>query len=229
MRLRALAVFASLALGACAHDGIDSAAKADVDGKIAAIKVDEQTFPPSESYSPMAFVVGQWTQHKVVDAKGQPSLLTYKLTGQENGGYWVEIVDESYRGRVVTKIFVTLTSRDPAGMDIRSARMKVGDAPPVDLEGAAGEEAAKKLYASLDLLAIAFEPQLKDDAKVPAGHFIGCYTTQTPGPWGPWRAPSEVCVHPAVPLSGIVRAKPVGGAGSIELVGFGMTGAGNEI
>jgi hypothetical protein len=230
MRAPAVALLTSvLALGACAG-GIDSAARADLDKRLAQLPISEETFPPSEYFSQMAFVVGQWTQHRIVDDKGQPSLLTSKLVGQESDGYWIEIKMESYYGREVVKMFVALQSgRDPAGMEIRSARRQTGDTPPVLLEGAALDEARKRYRGNLDLLAITFEAQEKDDAKVPAGRFIGCYTTQTPGPWGPWAAPAVVCSHPSVPLSGVVRAKPVGLPGAMELVAFGTSGAESEM
>ena len=82
---------------------------------------------------------------------------------------------------------------------------------------------------SLDLLAMSIESQEKDDVRVPAGHFIGCFSVQTPGPWGPWQTPSVVCSHPSVPLSGVVRAAPVSKTSLMELVGFGATGAESEL
>jgi len=219
---------AGVVLAACGAT-TDSAAKADLDRHLAQLPASEETFPPSESFSPMTFVVGQWTEYRVTDEQGRASLLTYKLVGQESGGYWLEIVAETYRGREAAKMLVALLSgRDPAGMEIRALRIKKGRGAPVDVDPGALLDVRARYRASLDLLAMALEGQEKDDVRVPAGHFIGCYSVETPGPWGPWQAPSVVCSHPSVPLSGVVRAKPVAKPGLMELVSFGVTGADSE-
>ena len=177
----------------------------------------------------MAFVVGQWTQHRLTDDKGRASLVTYKLVGQESGGYWLEIVTETYQGHEAAKLLVALLSgRDPAGMEIRALRIKKGRGAPVDVDPGAVLAARARYRAALDLLAMSIEGQEKDDVRVPAGHFIGCFSVQTPGPWGPWQTPSLICSHPSVPLSGVVRAAPVSRTSLMELVGFGVTGAESE-
>ena len=224
----AFALATSSLLASCGPS-IDAAAKADLDRRLAQLPASEETFPPSESYLPMAFVIGQWTEHRITDDKGRVSLVTYKLVGQDNGAYWIETVTESYEGREAVKMLVALLSgRDPAGMEIRAIRIKKGKGAPVDVDPGALLDARAQYRPSLDLLASSFEGQEKDDMRVPAGHFIGCYKAETPGPWGPFRAPSIVCSHPSVPLSGVVRAKPVGKIGLMELVNFGATGAESE-
>jgi hypothetical protein len=208
---------------------VDPAAKADLDRLLAQVTTSEETFPPSESFLPMAFVVGQWTEHRLTDDLGAAALLTYKLVGQENGAYWLETVTQSAKGREAVKMLVAFTQgRDPAGMEIRALRTKKGKAAPVDVDPGALLDVRAQYRPSLDLLASSFEGQEKDDVRVPAGHFIGCYRAETPGPWGPFRAPSIICAHPSVPLSGIVRARPVGKIGLMELVNFGVTGAESE-
>jgi len=225
-----LAVAGTGALFAACGATADPAARADLERHLAQLPTSEETFPPSESFLPMAFVVGQWTQHRLTDDKGRASLVTYKLVGQESGGYWLEIVTESYQGREAAKLLVALLSgRDPAGMEIRALKIKKGRGAPVDVDPGAVLEARARYRASLDLLAMSIEGQEKDDVRVPAGHFIGCFSVQTPGPWGPWQTSSVVCSHPSVPLSGVVRAAPVDKTGLMELVGFGATGAESEL
>jgi hypothetical protein len=207
----------------------DRAAKADLDRHLAQLPASEETFPPSESFLPMVFVIGQWTEYRLTDDKSRASLLTYKLVGQENGAYWLEVVTETHQGRDAAKLLIALLAgRDPAGMEIRAIRIKKGRGAPVDVDPGALLDARARYRASLDLLAMSPESQDKDDVRVPAGHFIGCYSVQMPGPWGPWQAPSVVCSHPSVPLSGVVRATPVGKPGLMELVNFGATGAESE-
>jgi hypothetical protein len=225
----ALGLPAVLALVACGPS-IDPAAKADLDRRIAELQTSQETFPPSESFLPMPFIPGQWTQHTVRDAKGNTSLLTYKLLGQESGGYWLEILNESYYGREVAKLQVfLLNGRDPSGMEIRALKVKKGNAAPVDVNPTAASPDRDRYRHALDLLAVAFEGKEKDDARVPAGHFIGCWKHQTPTPWGPWQTPTILCAHPSVPLSGVVRAVPTGGSEVLELVSFGTTGAEGEL
>lgn len=225
----ALAAF-SLALFSCGPV-VDSAAKADLDRRLTQITTSEETYPPSESYSPMSFAAGQWTQHRVTNDKGGPMLVTFKLVGQDAGGFWLETVTESYAGREVAKMHVFLLGgRDPSGMEIRALRVKTGKQPPRDIDP--GDPAMAKYRESLDLLAYAFESEDKDDLHVPAGRFIGCYKTETGRPWGPWQRASGLCAHPSVPLSGVVRAQPVGtgvGGPLLELVAFGTSGADSEL
>jgi hypothetical protein len=232
-RLRLASFLAVAAMGilfAACGASADSAARADLERRLAQVPTSEETFPPSESFLPMAFVVGQWTQYRLTDDKGRASLVTYKLVGQESGGYWLEIVTETYQGREAAKLLVALPSgRDPAGMEIHALRIKKGRGAPVDVDPGAVLAARVRYRASLDLLAMSIDGQDKDDVRVPAGHFIGCFSVQTPGPWGPWQTPSLVCSHPSVPLSGVVRAAPLAKTALMELVGFGATGAESEL
>jgi hypothetical protein len=224
------ALAASLCVaGAACGPTIDPAAKADLERRLAQIQTSEETFPPAESYSPMAFVVGQWTEHRITDELGRKSLVTTKLVGQEEGAYWFEIVSETGYGREIARVLVAMPSgRDPAGMEIRQIIMRKGADQPVIIDPKTDAKARAKYRASLDLFAILVDGEDKDDVRVPGGHFIGCYMVQTQGPWGPWSAPADVCTHPSVPLSGVVRATPAGKSGVLELVAFGVTGAEGE-
>jgi hypothetical protein len=107
-------------------------------------------------------------------------------------------------------------------------RTKVGNGAVVDigLDALAGTQA--DFRPELDLLAATWEGQQQDDVRVPAGKFIGCYKSDSSTPWGPWQAPSHICAHPSVPLSGVVRATPMDKPGVMELVNFGLTGAESE-
>jgi hypothetical protein len=209
---------------------VDHAAEADLERHLGQITTNEQTFPPSESFSPMALVVGQWTEHRITDERGRKSLITNKLVGQEAGAYWFEVVNESAYGRDAAKLLVAMSGgREPSSMEIRALRVKKGDAQPVEVDPAAQPEVRAKYRAALDLFAMSVEGDDKDDVRVPGGHFIGCYRVETAGAWGPWPVPVEVCTHPSVPLSGVVRASPVGKTGLMELVAFGVTGAEGEM
>jgi hypothetical protein len=209
---------------------IDPAAQADLDKKLSQIQTSEETFPPAESYSPMAFNVGQWTEHRITDDKGRKSLVTSKLVGQEDGAYWFEVVSATGQGRELAKVLVAMPGgRDPAGMVIRTLLIRKPGGQPVSVDPTTGDAQILARYrAALDLFATAGEGDEKDDLRVPGGHFIGCYRIETQGPWGPWHAPTDLCTHPSVPLSGVVRAEPAAGHALLELIAFGVTGAESE-
>lgn len=220
----------SVLLFAACGPTIDPAAKADLDRRLAQLPTSEETYPPSESFLPMAFNIGQWTQHRVRDDKGGAQLITSKLVGQEDGGYWLETITESYAGREIAKMHVALhTGRDPSGMEIRSLRIKRGNNAPVDVDPTELVNARAQYRHYLDLLAVSFESNLKDDARVPGGHFIGCYKSKTSKAWGPWQSSALLCSHPSVPLSGVVRAQTTDAQSLMELVSFGVRGAEPEL
>lgn len=224
-----LLVTAVVGLAGACGPSVDPAFKADLDRRLAALPTSEETYPPSESYLPMTFGVGQWTQHRIRDVKGLTTLLTSKLVGQENGGYWLETVTESYQGREAVKMDVALlTGRDTSGMEIRALKIKKGNAAPTNVDPGDLPAVRERYRSTLDLLAVAFGDELKDDAHVPAGRFIGCYKAETGRPWGPFPTTSILCAHPCVPLSGVVRAHPVDKSSLMELVAFGITGAESE-
>jgi hypothetical protein len=225
-----LAAAAALAAAACGPT-VNPAAQADLDRRLAEIAPNEETYPPSEAYLPMAFMVGQWTEHRITDAQGHASLITLKLVGQENDAYWLEVVTESAQGREAAKILVALTSgRDPAGINVRAIHVKKeGQAQSVEVQPGQMTEVKGRFHAALDLLAMPVDTNEKDDVRVPGGHFIGCYKVEISRPWGPWQEASTACSHPSVPLSGVVRAAPVGKGGLLELVDFGVSGAESEL
>lgn len=221
----ALALVVSTGLAACAPT-IDPAVKANFDRRLSQFPTNEETYPPSESYLPLAFAVGQWTQHRVRDTKGA-QLITNRLVGRDSGGYWMESEIESYEGKEWVKMHVALLGgRDASGAEIRELSVRKNDSPTiVDFRGDELAAGRAQYGYLIDLLAIVFESDIKDDVRVPGGHFIGCYKFETGRPWGPWQKGSLVCAHPSVPLSGVVQALPLDASGSLELVGFGAAPA----
>src|SRR5437764_13264199 len=79
----------ALVLAACAPS-IDPAAKADIDGRMAALQSAGGTVPAPPSYEPLPLVAGQWSQYKMIDDKGQPSFLTYQGDGEGGGAFWID-------------------------------------------------------------------------------------------------------------------------------------------
>lgn len=215
----------ALALGACAPS-IDPAAKADIDGRVAALQTAGGTIPAPATFDPMPLAVGQWSQYKMVDDKGQPSFLTYKVLGEEGGAFWIETLNQSYFGRTAQKMLIAFGSRtDPSQIDIRAVvtldkRGNVNPMPPamMPLLQSTFKSAVSALVINLQGL-----PQ--ESTIVPAGHFDGCFRARNEAQWGPWKSTADSWRHPAVPVSGLVRSQGLDHPFTMELVAFGTTGA----
>jgi hypothetical protein len=216
---------ALLALGACGPS-VDPAAKADIDRRVAALSAAQTSVPAPSSFEPMPLAAGQWSQYKMVDDKGRPAFLTYKILGEEGGAFWMEVVHDSYVGRSTQKMLVAFGSRrDPAEIEIRALKTKdpkgrVNELPPPAIA------LMQSLYrGAVAGLVIHWQGLPQEAASVPAGRFDGCYRVRSDAQWGPWKSVADSWSHPAVPLSGAVRSQGVDRPFTMELVAFGLTGA----
>jgi len=90
MGLSCLALAVALTAGACGPS-IDAAAKADIDGRVSALRSGTQSFPPPTVAMPLPLAPGQWVQLKTVDDKGQPGFMTYKIVGADGDAFWIEM------------------------------------------------------------------------------------------------------------------------------------------
>jgi hypothetical protein len=224
-----LAIAAALCGGACGPS-LDPAAKADIDRRLATMPATAQTVAPPRSFLPMPFAVGQWTQHRMTDDKGNPGFLTYKLVGRDDNGWWIETVTEQYTGRHVMKMLVVLQSgRDPAGMEVRALKMKDSKGRVTEMDASMLSLMRSLYQGSLQMLQMGWEGKPQETMTVPAGTFSACYKVQTEATWGPWHATSLSWSHPAVPLSGLVRSQRLDKPGIMELVNYGETGAQSEL
>lgn len=219
------AAAAALSLTACGPS-IDPAAKADIDQRIAALSNASTTVPAPSTFEPMPLAPGQWTRYKMVDDKGQPSFVTYKVLGEEGGAFWIEMVHDSYSGRMIQKILASFGSRrDPAEVEIRAAKTKdtkgnVNELPPSVMP------MVQSLYrGAVASLVLRWQGLPQEGTTVPAGHFDGCYRARSEAQWGPWKSVADSWSHPAVPLSGAVRSQGIDKPFTMELVAFGLSGA----
>jgi hypothetical protein len=226
VRLRAVAVLVSLAIVAGCGASIDPAAKADLDGRIAALRPSTSALPAPTTFMPMPLAAGQWTQHKMLDDKGQPSLLTYKILSEEAGAFWIETVHESYKGRTIQKMLVAFGNRtDPSQIEIRAISMKdqkgrVNEVPPPVLS------MMQSLYKNaVSMLVVNWQGQPQESVLVPAGQFAACFRTRTDAQWAGYRTVSDSWTHSAVPISGLVRSQGVDKPYTMELVAYGLSGA----
>jgi hypothetical protein len=214
-----------LALAACGPS-IDPAAKADIDRRVAALQPGAGAVAAPTAFEPMPLAVGQWSQYKLVDDKGQPSFLTYKIVGEEAGAFWLETLHETYSGRMGQKMLVAFGNRmDPSQIEIRAVKTKdkkgnVTELPPGVMSLMQG------LYRGIVAnLVIRWQGLPQESASVPAGRFDGCFRARSEAQYGSWKSVADSWSHPAVPLSGAVRSQGVDRPFTMELVAFGLSGA----
>lgn len=224
-----LLIFLSSVISGCGPS-IDSAAKADIDKRIAAMVPSGAAFAAPTGFVPKPVVVGQWTQHKMVSEKGQPSLLTYKIVGQEGDAYWVEVANENYYGKTVTKILLFMGDRtNPASMQIRAVKMKDKDGRVSELQGPMIHLMRSLYQSAVNMLAVSWQGLPQEHVGVTAGTFAACFKAMTDASWGVWRSSATSWMHPGVPISGLVKSIGISQPTTMELVGFGETGATSEI
>ena len=208
---------------------IDPAAKADVDRRLATLAPSGQDYAPPTVFMPRPLAVGQWTQHKMIDDKGQPALLTYKIVGESGGAFWVESVHESYFGKTATKSLLFIGDRmNPQSIDIRAMKTRdkngrVSEIPPGTIS-----LVQSMFRGSVSMLAVSWQGQAQEDAAVAAGRFAGCFKLRSDASWGPWHSASMSWSHAAVPISGMVKSQGIDKPMTMELVGFGDGGAVSE-
>jgi hypothetical protein len=232
MKLR-LAVWSSLlavsALTSACAPSIDPAAKADVDRRVGALSAPRQAFPAPAGFVPMPFAAGQWTRHKLVDDKGEPSFMTQKVLAQEGDAFWMEVVTDQYTGRTMMKLLLAIPNRmDPNTIDVRVVAIKDTKGHVTNLDGAMLSLLRSTYQGALSTLVMSWEGLPQEDAAVPAGTFAGCFRGRTDATWGPWHSANTSWSHAAVPLSGLVKSQGIDKPTSMELVEFGLTGAVSE-
>jgi hypothetical protein len=113
-------VLGAMLLAGCAPS-FDPTAKADIDGRLAALQEAGKTVPAPPGFDPMPLATGQWVQYKMIDDKGRPSFLTYKVLAEQAGAYWIETLHETYFGRTAQKMLIAFGSRtDPNRIEVRA-------------------------------------------------------------------------------------------------------------
>jgi hypothetical protein len=227
-RLVPLSTLPLVLLSSCGPS-IDTAAKADIDRRVAALGAPQQSFQAPSGFVPMPFAAGQWTRHKLVDDKGQPSFMTYKVLAQEGDAFWMEIVTDQYTGRTTMKMLLAIPNRmDPNTIDIRAVAIKDSKGRVTNIDGPMLSLLRSTYQGALSTLGMSWQGLPQEDAAVPAGTFAGCFRARTDASWGPWHSANTSWSHAAVPLSGLVKSQGIDKPTSMELVEFGMSGATSE-
>jgi hypothetical protein len=227
----AVAVAVTLVASACGPS-IDPAAKADIDRRVAMLQPGSTAVPPPAPgvFAPMPFAVGQWTQYKMTNDKGEPAFLTQKIVGQEGDAFWIETVHESYTGRMIQKMLVAFGNRmDPNQVEIRAVKMRDTNGNVNEIPPPVVSMMQSTYRGAVSALVISWQGLPQEAAVVPAGRFDACFKARTDAQWGPWRSVSDSWAHPAVPLSGTVRSQGVDKPFTMELTAFSTSGATSEL
>jgi hypothetical protein len=228
-RTGSLILIFSTVLAACGPS-LDSAAKLDIDRRVAALVPVGQSFSAPSVAAPKPLQVGQWTLYKLVNEKGEPSLTTYKIVGEDSGAFWVEVADESYLGKTVIKLLVAFGDRaNPSTMEVRSIKVKDKNGKITGIEGPTIESMRSLWQGAASLLAVSWRGLPQESMEVVAGNFASCFRARTQSGWGLLHSASNVWSHPMVPVIGLVKSAGLDRPTTMELVGFGDSGATSEI
>jgi hypothetical protein len=228
-RLALPALLLNLSVSACGPS-ISEGAKADIERRVAVLLPSGQVFPAPAVLAPKPLAIGQWTLHKLTNEKGEHSLITYKIVGAEAGAYWVEVANESYYGKTVTKILLGVGDRmHPSTMDIRAVKVKDKKGKITEFQGPSLQRAKSLWQGMVGMLAVAWQGLPQESMRSVAGHFTACFKAQTDASWGGWHAAATVWMHPLVPINSLVKSVGLHRPGTMELVGFGDEGAQSEV
>lgn len=209
---------------------VNQAYKSSIDQRVAALHPSGQRYEAPSAPDPMPLAVGQWSRYKLVDNDGQPGFLTYSIVGEEGGAWWLEMVNESYTGRLVTLMLVDLGDRkDPSTVDVKKFKQKNDDDSVTEFPDAM-LGLMKSMWGPLtETLVIDWQDKPQEAADVPAGTFDACYKVQGTVSFAGKSWTSTGWSHPAVPINGAVKSRGVDNPSQMDLVEFGVTGAKSEL
>jgi hypothetical protein len=143
-----------------------------------------------------------------VNDKGEPALVTYKIVGEDGGAFWVEVANESYYGKTVTKILLFPGDRmNPNTMEIRAVKMKDKKGQVTEIEGPMLQLMKSMWQSSINMLAVSWQGLPQESMPVIAGTFTDCFKARTDASWGAWHAVSTTWMHPAFPSAVWSRAQ----------------------
>lgn len=223
MRRIALSVMVMFTVGC--GGSIHAVYKAEVDQRIADMQPSTASYAVSESIEPPPLAVGQWIELKVVDEKKRPGVMTYKIVGQQGDAFWVETATTTYRGKQESRMLINFGDRkNPETFDVQAFSLrnngKITDYPP-NMLGVL-RSVWKPLLSNL---VVQWNDAPREDARVIAGEFAGCYKRRVQAQVAWVHQTTEAWGHPAVPINGLVRSQGLERPTSIELVAFGLEGA----
>jgi hypothetical protein len=178
---------------------------------------------PAEGVAPIAPAIGQWIRYGADWREGGRSTVEYRIVDREDGAFWVEVTDVRRERTRQVKMLV----RPGATVDDHQVLQL-----SFENRGEIEEIPSRLLPTYQPLLqqwlGMLFPAELageREDVTVPAGVFHGAFKTERELTFGQAEVTANVWLHPAVPISGMVRFEGGSGGHTLQLLGFGLEGA----
>jgi hypothetical protein len=227
---RLAVLFVAAVLSTASSPSVNDAAKRDVDGRIASLQAKAVDFPAPTVAEPMPFAVGQWATFKQTDQDGKPSIVTYKIVGEQDGAWWYETSMDTYYGHSAMKMLLFVGDRkDPASFDVRAYFTKNTDGTVQEMPQATLSMVRSTFQWALDNLVIRWDAYPQEDVAVLGGRFAQAYKGRSTVQFANMSSTSDAWFHPAVPINGAVKNVGVDRPQmTMELVDFGQSGATSE-
>jgi hypothetical protein len=221
---------AAAALSLASSPSVNNAAKADVDRRIAALSAKNVDYPAPTVAEPLPLAVGQWATFKQTDQDGKPSIVTYKIVGEQDGAFWYETSMDTYFGHSAIKMLLFVGNRrDPNTFDVRAYFTKNTDGTVQEMPPATLSMVRSSFQWVLDNLVIRWDQYPQEDVQVIGGRFASAYRGRSTVQFAGMSATSDVWFHPAVPINGAVKNVGVDRPNmTMELIDFGQSGAQTE-
>lgn len=189
----------------------------------------EVASPAAAELAPLR--VGQWSKYRISMDDGTSTEVTYKIVGEEQGALWLEIVRGAADAGTVMQLLIKLENRqNPAGLEVKAARIRMPNSQVRELRDEMLKPSAdgyRKILSEIFVPALAGAPQ--EDVTVPAATFRGAYKKQQKIETTQASSDQWVWIHPAVPISGVVKSEEVGKPNKTELLTWGPSGAKSEL
>jgi hypothetical protein len=210
---------------------VNPALQSSIDKRVLSFKqFSDNVYDAPQSSEPLPLAVGQWTRYKMMDKEGNPSLMTYKVVGEEGGAFWLETVRETYYEKQVTLLLVNLgKGHNLDDVEVRAMKQKTDDHSPTEFPAPVLSLTKALWKPMLENMVVDWQGKEQDDARVPAGVFSKCYQAYSTVSFLGKSETTRSWSHPVVPLGGNVRSQSVDSTMSMVLLEFGLTGATSEL
>ncbi len=179
--------------------------------------------------APVPYKVGQYVTQGIT-GQGERSISTMAIVGQEFGGWIIETrsltpTADSISQMLIKGLDTAMKTNSIKDIDIVWLKTKADNQPVQTIDGAMLSMAESFVKPALEGLLITTSA-LQDGGsqQVPAGTFKGATASRSEVSFLGKKYISDVWLHPAVPLNGMVKSVANTGQ-TIELLDFGMKGA----
>ncbi|HJL27195.1 MAG TPA: hypothetical protein RMH80_33560, partial [Polyangiaceae bacterium LLY-WYZ-15_(1-7)] len=194
-------------------EGADNAAEAS-----------DETFARPESATPLAPAIGQWVRYGTTWRSGGRSTTEYRIVDRQNDTWWIEVTDVR-RGRTKhmrMQVRPGEGGREHEVLDLTFNNRGTAERIPARL--LATYQPMLQQWLGI-LFPPSWESDPQEDITVRAGHFEQAFKGEKTLRFMDRSVTADVWYHPSVPITGMVKFVDQGGGHTLELLGFGLTGA----